>query len=99
MTTGGELALRLSRARPNPTTGVARFNFDIPAHTGPVSLSVYDIAGRLVRRMIDGVAERGRHTCEWDGRDEGGGPVSAGVYFVRLEVGERSAVRRMVLLK
>jgi hypothetical protein len=99
VTTDGELALRLSHARPNPTTGVAWFDFDIPAHIGPVSLGIYNVAGRLVRRMADGAVERGRHTCEWDGRDESGSPVSPGVYFARLEVGERSAVRRMVVLR
>jgi hypothetical protein len=99
VTMSGALSLRLSHVRPNPATGTAWFDLEIPAHSGPVAVSIHDVAGRLVRRIVDGVLERGRHTRDWDGTDGSGNPVAPGVYFVRLEAGERSAVRKMVLLR
>ena len=66
-----------------------------------VDLAVYDVAGRLVARLVDG--ERllpGDHRRTWDGRDEAGEPAASGVYFARLETGGGSAATiRLVLLR
>ena len=87
VTTGGELATRLYPAYPNPLTSRTNVQFDVRSHAGPVALAVYSITGQLVRRLASGPFDRGRHVVGWDGRDERGMAVSAGVYFVRLETG------------
>ncbi len=70
------------------------------AERGSVTLRVYDVSGRLVRSLVPGVAmEAGRHSIEWDGRDDGGAPTTAGLYFGRLEAGGRSDVVRVVRLR
>ena len=70
------------------------------AQRGPVTLRVYDVSGRLVRSLVrSAVLEAGRHSIEWDGRDDGGAPTTAGLYFGRLEAGGRSDVVRVVRLR
>ncbi len=80
----------------NPTTSVG---YAVP-RTGAVDLSIYDASGRLVRTLVDVPShDAGRHSVSWDGRDENGVEVAAGVYFARLTVDSESATGKMVLLK
>ncbi len=80
----------------NPTTSVG---YAVP-RTGSVALSIYDASGRLVRTLVDVPShDAGRHSVSWDGRDENGAEVAAGVYFARLTVDSESATGKMVLLK
>jgi flagellar hook assembly protein FlgD len=59
-------------------------------------IRLYDVSGRLVRTLR--LARGGRDTEEWDGRDESGSLVPAGLYFARLTGGSRHARARIVLL-
>ena len=61
------------------------------------SSTVYDVAGREVARLVDEVRAPGRYSVRWTGRC-GRGTAAAGIYFVRLQAGGRSAVRRLALL-
>jgi len=61
-------------------------------------LEIYDTAGRRVHTLMDGVLAAGPHTASWDGTDERGARVEAGVYFARLAAGRAAVVRRVVLL-
>ena len=70
-------------AFPNPFRDATRFSFELRSPDA-VSLAVYDVSGRLVRALADARFEAGRHEIVWDGRDESGREVSAGVYFFRL---------------
>jgi predicted outer membrane repeat protein len=80
----------------NPTTTIA---YDLP-RPADVSLKIFDLAGRLVRVLVDEPAvAAGRHTVEWNGRDDRGRSVAAGVYLARLKAGDFSQVRRMALVK
>ncbi|MFH1502191.1 MAG: M14 family zinc carboxypeptidase, partial [Candidatus Eisenbacteria bacterium] len=68
---------------PNPFNPRTSVRYEVPS-AGHVSLRVYDVAGRLVKTLVDTELESGgRHEVEWDGRDESGAPVAAGVYFAR----------------
>lgn len=49
-----------------------------------MTVDVHDLSGRRVRRIAGGVTEPGRYAEVWDGRDERGSRVPAGVYFVRV---------------
>jgi choice-of-anchor B domain-containing protein len=92
-------ALSLAPAAPNPFRAgeAASFAFALPAQ-GRVTADVYDVSGRLVARLADGVLEAGPHRLIWNGL-ESGRPAPAGVYFLRLDTpaGERSG--RVVLIR
>lgn len=72
--------------------------FDTP-EASPVSLRIYDLSGRLVRTLVDEELPRARHHVRWNGRDDGGQTVAAGVYFYRLAAPGVRETKRMVLLK
>ncbi|MBD3336590.1 MAG: hypothetical protein GF355_13845 [Candidatus Eisenbacteria bacterium] len=70
------------------------------ASPGPVTLRVYDVAGRRIRTLAEGDLPAGRHHWIWDGFDDDRRPVGSGVYFYRLEAaGGRSRVERTVRLR
>ena len=52
---------------------------------GPVRLEAFDVRGRLVRIVAQGVYPSGNHTLAWDGRNSDGAPAPAGIYLLRLE--------------
>jgi len=65
-----------------------------------VRLQIYDLLGRKVRTLVQQEKyPAGHHTILWDGRDDFGKRVSAGVYLVRFKAGEFSATRKLVVLK
>lgn len=99
VTTEGRLALALHPLRPNPTSGQATVSFDIPDHSGPVHLVIYNVRGQLVRAMVEGPVDRGRHERSWDGTDDTGRPVASGVYFARLLVDGKSSDQKVMVLR
>ncbi len=64
-----------------------------------VSLVVYDVLGRQVKRLIDGIESPGQHKIFWDGLDDRKRRVSAGVYFCRFETEGHSLIRKVVRLR
>ncbi|MCB5267012.1 MAG: right-handed parallel beta-helix repeat-containing protein [Candidatus Cloacimonetes bacterium] len=79
----------------NPSTTIA---LSIPEE-GIVRLSVYNTRGQRVRELINGSLPRGFHKVVWDGKDNGNRSVSSGLYFVRIETGRTSTVRKVMMLK
>jgi hypothetical protein len=79
----------------NPTTTI-RFTMEAEAH---VQLGVYDVSGRLVRTLVDGIKTVGDHVVEWNGMDNSGRAVHSGVYFYQIKALGISEVRKMTLLK
>ena len=92
-------SIALSRPVPNPFRNGSRVSFAVPGPAGQkVDLAVYDVTGRLVRRLVDEVRNPGTYTQAWDGRNAGGKAVPSGVYFYRLVVaGEERTVRTIRL--
>jgi hypothetical protein len=78
---------------PNPFNPFTTLTYDLPA-PGRVTLTVYDTAGRPVATLVDGRQEVGTHTATFDGSD-----LPSGLYFARLQAGEFSQTRKLVLLK
>jgi cytochrome c peroxidase len=79
--------LRLHAGAPNPFAARTTLRYEVFA-TAPVRLSIYDVAGRTVRRLVSSpLVPPGSYSVEWDGRDDAGRPVAGGVYFSRLEGG------------
>ena len=86
-------------AAPNPFNPSTTIYFQVP-EAGEVSLVVYSLAGQVVRKLIPGrTLKAGIYDVFWEGRDEQGRPVAAGVYFYRLRAGDRALVRKMTLLR
>ncbi len=85
--------------RPNPFNPATLLRYDL-ASPQRVRLNLYDASGRLVRTLVDGPREAGRHETVWRGEDARGRRVAAGVYFARLETGRDGAsTRKLTLLK
>lgn len=86
-------------AYPNPGAEriVLRFTSGTPT-TSDVRLEIFDVSGRLVRRVADGRFSAGRHEVTWDGRDAGGRRVPAGLYLCRLREGAVQHVRRLEIV-
>ena len=92
-------AIRLRQNLPNPFSSRTTIGFDL-ARREQVTLRIYDVTGRMVRTLANGsVLESGSHRLEWNGRDEGGARLEAGLYFCRLVAGPVSQTRRMVLAR
>ena len=64
-----------------------------------VTLEIYNILGQLVRVLVDEERASGSYTVYWDGSDKNGRPVSSGIYFYKLDAGDFTEVKKMVLLK
>lgn len=94
-----DAAARLSFAppSPNPSAGETWLAFALPAG-GHVTVAIYDLAGRRVRTLADRAMAAGPARERWDGRDDRGRQVTAGVYLARITSGDASATRRLVRL-
>ncbi len=90
--------LALVGAQPNPFNPGTTIFCDIP-RGGEAVLAVHDARGRLVRRLLDGAVEAGRLPVAWDGRDDQGRGVAAGVYVARLRAGGEAVSLKLVLVK
>ncbi|HYM82422.1 MAG TPA: metallophosphoesterase [Candidatus Limnocylindria bacterium] len=95
---GSESALSLLSSEPNPFALETRISFRLSA-PGPARLQVLDALGRRVRTLAEGPRTAGRHDLTWDGRDDRGEPLGAGVYFAVLETPTGTWARRMVRIR
>jgi hypothetical protein len=94
----GAPALAFDAPRPNPVRHGVAFEFSLP-EDGQTSLTVYDLAGRLVTTLASGVQTGGAHRAYWDLRARNGRHVASGIYFARLRAGTRELVRRVEVLR
>lgn len=83
---------------PNPAKGQTQIEYSLRA-PGKVDLSVYDLTGRLVRKVVDASQLAGIYKVTWDGRDLGGRAVSSGVYFLKLTSPGKAKTARVVLVR
>jgi len=91
-------AFALAQNVPNPFNPSTTIGFTVPA-TGMVKLSVYNVLGQDVRTIANGVYGAGSHRVIWDGRDSLGRMVTSGVYFYRLEAGELTTTKKLMLVR
>jgi len=85
-------------AGPSPFSSRVSIAFAL-AHAGPVRVAIYDTEGRELRRLHDGAAVAGSTRLEWDGRDDRGRPLAAGLYFVRLDLAGTTRSARVLKMK
>jgi hypothetical protein len=88
-----EISFALAGA--NPAAGEVDFRFGLPAGAR-VALSIYDVSGRRVARLVDGELPAGNHVATWKSREVG---AAAGVYFVRFTADRQDITRRIVILQ
>ena len=88
----------LSENYPNPFNPVTQFNYDLPKQS-MVAIIVYDIQGREIRSLFQGLKESGQYSITWDALDNYGNPVSAGVYLYHIQTEHFSQSKKMTLLK
>ncbi len=92
----GELAL--GEPFPNPSTGSFTLGLEVPEGGARLRAEVFDISGRVVDVLVDGVLDGGAHTLVWSGLGEEGEPARPGIYYCRMTAPGFDRVRRMVLL-
>ncbi|MDE2811001.1 MAG: T9SS type A sorting domain-containing protein, partial [Gemmatimonadota bacterium] len=93
------LANSLSQNYPNPFNPETTIRYDLSSDA-VVSLTIYNIAGQAVRKLVDGESlAAGQYQAVWDGRNESGASVASGMYFYLLHAGDYVAKRKMVLLR
>jgi hypothetical protein len=85
-------------AAPNPFNPQTDIRFTLP-QGGRVELAIYDIRGRLVKRLHGGELAAGEHTVSWDGRDRHGRTQPSGVYVARLQAGSLQLSSRLTLVQ
>jgi len=92
------LALSFSAPRPNPARQATRFDLVLPGSLW-VRIEVFDIGGRMVRRLLDGPRGAGTEDLVFDLRDDRGTPLAQGVYVVRARLGESAILQRLVVTR
>jgi hypothetical protein len=83
---------------PNPFNPETQISYDLPNDSW-VKLSIYNIRGQKVKTLVDGFEAAGHKVVIWDGTNEEGEQVASGVYFYRLDAGEFTATKKIVLLR
>ncbi len=97
--------VRLLQNNPNPFAQMTDVRYEIPEQRAEsrepvhVRLKIYNIAGGLVRTLLNEKEDPGIHSVRWDGRNDTGRRVLSGIYFCRFEVGAFKACRKVVLLR
>ncbi|MCB0292142.1 MAG: T9SS type A sorting domain-containing protein, partial [Calditrichaeota bacterium] len=88
----------LSANYPNPFNPSTTIAYQLPQSV-PVTLTVYNLLGQRVRRLVQGVLPPGYYQAVWNGRNDAGVAVGSGIYIYRFEAGDYRQVRKMILLK
>jgi hypothetical protein len=93
-------SLSLLQNYPNPFNPHTTIEFTLPdLENEAVELTVFDSRGRRVRTLVDDMLKPGKYSVAWDGRGESGKDHASGVYFYRLKVGNKTLVKKMLLLR
>jgi hypothetical protein len=90
----------LANFAPNPllagATGKITFTM---ANEGPANIDIFDVNGRLVKKVFDGIAKEGVNEAFWNGTDNTGRDVASGVYFYRLRAASDDFSKKMVVVR
>jgi hypothetical protein len=83
---------------PNPFRASTSIRYSLPTEDH-VKLEIYDVTGRLVTTLVDGMVASGMQAATWSGVNDKGRQMPAGIYFYRLTSADRHATRKMLYLK
>jgi len=88
----------LAQNYPNPFNPQTIIGYQLPASSS-VKLTIYNVLGQEIRTLVNTVESAGYKSIIWDGRDNSGRVVTPGVYIYKLQAGNFTAIRKMILLK
>ncbi len=94
--------LPVIKITPNPTKRDVSIVYQIPdvgIEFTSVRLKIYNLAGQLVKTLINEVKKPGAYTVSWDGRNDNGEELISGIYFCRLEIGDIKTAKKLLLMK
>jgi len=83
---------------PNPFNPLTTVRYDLP-EDGLVNVTIYDVMGRPVKYLVNSQQNAGYKSIQWNGTNDAGQPVSAGLYMYTIQAGEFRQTKKMVLLK
>jgi hypothetical protein len=83
---------------PNPFNPITTLRYDLPVESF-VTLNIYDMLGREITQLVNTTQNAGFKSVLWDAKASMGKPVSAGVYLYRLQTGEYTETKKLLLLK
>jgi hypothetical protein len=90
--------LAIESIAPNPFGTRTQIAYVLPRE-GEARLAVYDLRGRLVATLLDRIEVAGRHLTWWDGRNDRGERLAAGLYVARLQTAGAEHTRKLVLMR
>jgi hypothetical protein len=90
--------IRLEQNAPNPFNPMTTIKYSISA-AAPVQVDVYGPSGRHIRSLVDRFESAGEHQARWDGTDDAGRPVPAGVYLYAVQTSGEQATRKMIMVE
>lgn len=89
---------RLLANVPNPFNPSTMIRYELP-DAARVTVGVYDLSGRLVIELVNEERAAGEHSVRWDGRNNQGAAQASGLYFVRLNAGGKTGLRKITLVQ
>ncbi len=93
-------AFSLSQNYPNPFNPSTTIEFGVPAGASHmVTLKIYNMLGQTVKVLINEPMPPGRHSIVWNGLDDFNRPIASGVYFYRMQAGDVTQVKKLILMK
>jgi len=92
-------AFALQQNTPNPFSIRTSITYAIPQGPVPVAIGVYNLQGVLVRMLVRESKSPGTYAITWDGRDDNGRRLEAGVYFTKISAGSFQRTAKTVILK
>jgi hypothetical protein len=89
---------RLSQNYPNPFNPTTQFNYEIqePAR---VKITVFNLLGKEIANLVNEQRPAGIYSVQWDGNDASGRQAASGIYFYRIQAGDRTDIRKMTKIK
>lgn len=89
---------RLFPPRPNPVRSTSRLAFDLP-RASTVTLTIFDVSGRIVRRLDLGLMPAGHHEHVWGAVNDDGRAMKSGTYFLRVDAGSDRGARKVLVIR
>ncbi len=96
--TGRPESFSLHQNYPNPFNPVTTLRYDLPEN-GYVQLTIYDILGREIRQLVNNIQDAGYKSIIWDGKNDTGQTLGAGVYLYKIQANDFIQTKKMVLIK
>jgi len=83
---------------PNPFSLETEIVYSIPSKSY-CSVKIYDVSGKLVRNLVNGMFEPGCYRVRWDGTNDAGMRLASGIYFYRVSAGNLAVTKEVILVR